>query len=172
MLQNEDTCIIYIFKNLRVKQVLHLPSLEKSMKCKICFQLNSLYMMNHLYPMNENFRAQTELLQIAKGQLNRLTVMDSIVSSTAKFTALYISVQLLLTQILERGLWMNPSSSVTQQTNNFKSHIQELLHDCLKLQYLFVGLSPVERYAVKQFRLKALALNLVYIVKGIVLFIS
>lgn len=87
-------------------------------------------------------------------------------AGTAQFTALYIGAQLLMSQILEKGFWMNPGTLATQQANNLKTNIHNLLEHCLKLQFLFVGLSPVEECAVKIFRLKALALNLVFIVKG------
>lgn len=92
--------------------------------------------------------------------------MDASVAGTSKFLSLYIGAQLLMSQILEKGLWANPSNLATQQSNNLKTNIQQLLQNCLMLQHLFVGLSAVESCAVKQFRLRALALNLVYIVKG------
>lgn len=92
--------------------------------------------------------------------------MDITVSGTAQFTALYIAAQLQMSQILEKGFWANPSTLATQQANNLKTGIHKLLQICLKLQFFFVGLSPVEQCAVRQFRLRALALNLVYIVKG------
>lgn len=98
--------------------------------------------------------------------------MDTTVSGTAQFTALYIAAQLQISQVLEKGFWANPSTLATQQANNLKTSIHNLLQICLKLQYFFVGLSPIEQCAVKQFRLRALALNLVYIVKGKVKFIK
>ncbi|CAH0557840.1 unnamed protein product [Brassicogethes aeneus] len=117
--------------------------------------------------MAENtIRVPTKMLQTAKEHLNRLSEMDSKVAGTAQFTSLYIAAQLQLYQILEKGFWMNPVTLATQQVNNLKTNIQNLLQLCLKLQFFFVGLSPVEECAVKQFRLRALALNLVYIVKG------
>ncbi|XP_018574117.1 integrator complex subunit 4 [Anoplophora glabripennis] len=116
--------------------------------------------------MAENtIRVHTTLLQTAKEHLNRLSEMDSTVAGTAQFTSLYIGAQLHISQILEKGFWANPGTLATQQANNLKTSIQNLLQHCLKLQFFFVGLSPVEQCAVKQFRLRALALNLVYIVK-------
>lgn len=111
-------------------------------------------------------RVHTILLQTAKEHLFRLSEMDSTVAGTAQFTALYIATQLEISQILEKGFWANPVTMATQQVNNLKTSIQNLLQLCLKLQFFFVGLSPVEQCAVKQFRLRALALNLVFIVKG------
>lgn len=117
--------------------------------------------------MAENMtRIHISLLQTAKDHLNRLSDMDSAVSGTAQFTALYIGAQLQILQILDRGFWINPATLATQQLNTLKTNIQNLLEHCLKLQFFFVGLSPAEQCAVKQFRLRALALNLVYIVKG------
>ncbi|XP_050295660.1 integrator complex subunit 4 [Anthonomus grandis grandis] len=117
--------------------------------------------------MTENVtKIRVALLQKAKEQLNRLSDMDSTVSGTAQFTALYIGAQLQILQILDRGSWANPTSLATQQQNTLKTNIQILLEHCLKLQFFFVGLNAEEQCAVKQFRLRALALNLVYIVKG------
>ncbi|XP_048522267.1 integrator complex subunit 4-like [Dendroctonus ponderosae] len=106
------------------------------------------------------------LLEMAKEQLNRLSEIDESVSGTAQFTALYIGAQLQILQILDRGFWVNPATLATQQQNTLKTNIQILLEYCLKLQFFFVGLNAEEQCAVKQFRLRALALNLVYIVKG------
>lgn len=105
-------------------------------------------------------------MQTAKEQLNRLSDMDVAVSGTAQFTALYIGAQLQILQILDKGYWVNPATLATQQQNTLKTNIQILLEYCLKLQFFFVGLNPAEQCAIKQFRLRALALNLVYIVKG------
>ncbi|KAK9869888.1 hypothetical protein WA026_003608 [Henosepilachna vigintioctopunctata] len=117
--------------------------------------------------MTENtFRVHSSLLQTAKEQLNRLSKIDQAVAGTAQFTALYIGAQLIYSQIIEKGFWSNPRTSATQQAHNLKTNIQNLLEHCLKLQFFFVGLSPQDKCAVKQFQLRALALNLVHIVKG------
>ncbi|KAF7284883.1 integrator complex subunit 4 [Rhynchophorus ferrugineus] len=117
--------------------------------------------------MAENMsRVHISLLQTAKEHLISLSDMDSTVSGTAQFTALYIGAQIQILQILDKGFWVNPATLATQQLNNLKTNIHNLLEHCLKLQFFFVGLSPAEQCAVKQFRLRALALNLVYIVKG------
>ncbi|KAF2893883.1 hypothetical protein ILUMI_12289 [Ignelater luminosus] len=122
--------------------------------------------VNGLDSTEASYRVQTTLLQTAKEHLNRLSDMDLTVAGTAQFISLYIGAHLLMSQILEKGLWKNPSTLATQQANNLKTNIQQLLENCLKMQFLFVGLSPVESCSVKQFRLRALALNLIYIVKG------
>ncbi|XP_072398264.1 integrator complex subunit 4 [Diabrotica undecimpunctata] len=122
--------------------------------------------INNLDIAESNVRVQASLLQTAKEHLHRLSEMDATVAGTAQFTALYISAQLEIFQVLEKGFWANPSILATQQSHNLKTSIQNLLQLCLKLQFFFVGLSSVEQCSVKQLRLQALALNLVYIVKG------
>ncbi|XP_022910802.2 integrator complex subunit 4 isoform X2 [Onthophagus taurus] len=111
-------------------------------------------------------KMHTNLLLKAKEHLLRLSEMDQQVSGTAQFTALYIGAQILMLQIFKKGAWMNPTSLATQQSNNLKANIQSLLEHCLKLQHLFVGFSAKELCVIKQFRLRALAINLVHIVKG------
>nr|XP_023015747.1 integrator complex subunit 4 [Leptinotarsa decemlineata] len=122
--------------------------------------------INNLDMAESSVRVHTSLLQTAKEHLHRLSEMDSTVAGTAQFTALYIAAQLEILQLLDKGFWANPGTLATQQANNLKTSIDNLLQLCLKLQFFFVGLSSVEQCAVKQFRLRALALNLVYIVKG------
>ncbi|KAL3280766.1 hypothetical protein HHI36_003998 [Cryptolaemus montrouzieri] len=122
--------------------------------------------INNLDMTESTFRVHTSLLQTAKEHLNRLSRIDQAVAGTAQFTALFIGAQLIYSQIMEKGFWTNPRTLATQQAHNLKTSIQNLLEHCLKLQFFFVGLSPADKCAVKQFHLKALALNLVYIVKG------
>lgn len=117
--------------------------------------------------ISENsYRMQAVLFQTAKEHLKRLSDVDDTVAGTAQFIALYIGGQLLFTQILESGLLSNPGTLATQPSNIVKSQINQLLEHCLKLEHFFVGLSPEERCIIKQFKLKVLGLNLVYIVKG------
>lgn len=113
----------------------------------------------------KTFRVQTSLLQMAKEHLNRLSEMDKTVAGAAKFLSFYIEAQLLMSQILEKGVWLNPTNLATQQANNLKTSIHQLLQNCLMLQQFFVGLSPAESCLVKQFRLRAMAMDLVYFVK-------
>lgn len=107
------------------------------------------------------------MFQAARDHLNRLSEMDATVAGTAQFIALYIGGQKIFAQIMEKGQLVNPSALATQQANILKTHIHQLLEHCLKLQYFFVGLGPAEKCAVKQFKLKVLALNLVYVVRGL-----
>lgn len=103
---------------------------------------------------------------MAREHLNRLSEMDATVAGTAQFIGLFMAGQLLFAKTLEKGQWASSGTLPTQQANILKTHIQQLLENCLKLQHFFVGLGPVERSAVKQFHLKVLGLNLVYVVKG------
>uniref|UniRef100_A0A1Y1KGH3 Integrator complex subunit 4 n=1 Tax=Photinus pyralis TaxID=7054 RepID=A0A1Y1KGH3_PHOPY len=122
--------------------------------------------VNSLNASEVSYRVQTNLLQMAKEHLNRLSEMDSSIAGIAQFTSLYIGAQLLYAQIFEKGLWKNPSTLATQQANILKTNIDQLLENCLKMQYLFVSLAANEQCSIKQFRLRALALNLIFIVKA------
>ncbi|XP_060518566.1 integrator complex subunit 4 [Cylas formicarius] len=149
---------------------LSLPDSSGTVIAKQLSVPESLAFLNNIISnldMAENIsRVHSSLLQNAMEHLNRLSDMDSSVSGTAQFTALYIGAQLQISQILDRGFWVNPATLATQQLNTLKTNIQNLLEYCLKLQFFFVGLSHMEQCAVKQFRLRVLALNLVFIVKG------
>ncbi|XP_067013887.2 integrator complex subunit 4 isoform X2 [Anabrus simplex] len=111
-------------------------------------------------------RLREELLEAAQRDLTRLADIDGSVSGTARFAALYIGSQLLLGKVVSNRMWANPAALATQQGNVIRNSIAQLLQNCLKLQYLFIGLQEEELAAVRQFKLKALALQLVYIVRG------
>lgn len=113
-----------------------------------------------------NPRIREELLEAAQRDLTRLATIDSAVAGSAQFSALYIGSQLLMGKLLSNKLWANPSTLATQQGSIIRNSITQLLQHCLKLQHLFVGLKEVDLAAVKQFKLKALALQLVYIVRA------
>lgn len=113
-----------------------------------------------------NPRIREELLAAAQRDLTRLATIDSAVAGAAQFSALYIGSQLLMGKLLSNKLWANPSTLATQQGSIIRNSITQLLQHCLKLQHLFVGLKEVDLTAVKQFKLKSLALQLVYIVRA------
>jgi len=113
-----------------------------------------------------NPRIREELLEASQRDLTRLATIDSAVAGAAQFSALYIGSQLLMGKLLSNKLWANPSTLATQQGSIIRNSITQLLQHCLKLQHLFVGLKEVDLAAVKQFKLKALALQLVYIVRA------
>ncbi|XP_056644986.1 integrator complex subunit 4 [Diorhabda sublineata] len=124
------------------------------------------FLNNVINNLDISDKVHGSLLQTAKDHLNRLSEMDGGVAGAAQFTSLYISAQLEIHKILEKGFWANPSTLATQQSHNLRTGIENLLQLCLKLQFFFVGLTAVEQCSVKQVRLRALALNLVYVVKG------
>ncbi|XP_045472488.1 integrator complex subunit 4 [Harmonia axyridis] len=112
------------------------------------------------------FSVYCAILQTARDHLNRLSLIDSGVAGTAQFTSYFIGAQLIYFRIMENGYWANPTSLASHQAHNLTTNIQNLLEHCLKLQFFFVGLSAEDKCAVKQLHMKALALNLIYIVKG------
>nr|CAD7395237.1 unnamed protein product [Timema cristinae] len=107
-----------------------------------------------------------ELMEACRHDLSRLATIDRAIPGALQFSALYISSQLLMIDILSNKLWSNPSALASQQGNVVKNCISQLLSQCLKLQHLYVGLNTEDLSCVKQFKLKALALQLVYIVRG------
>lgn len=108
-----------------------------------------------------NTRVRVYLLQCAEEDLSRLSKIDSQVSGCAQLIALYINSLLLLYRIIEYKLWYSSSS-----TSLIKQNIVQLLQNSLKLEYLFVGLTDADQALIKQFKVKALALQLVYIVRA------
>ncbi|XP_034232413.1 integrator complex subunit 4 isoform X1 [Thrips palmi] len=132
-------------------------------------ETNTSQFMEQIFSQLEaapNTTLRAELMEAAQRDLSRLATIDSAVSGAAEFTALFIGSQLLMEQVLSNRLWSNPASLATQQGNIIRTTITTLLQNCLKLQHMFMGLGSVELAAVKQFKLKALALQLVYIVTG------
>lgn len=61
-------------------------------------------------------------------------------------------------------MWMQLSQNSFNEP--LKQQIRSFLQLCLKMQYSFSGLSPQEFAVVLQLKLRALAFQLVYIVKG------
>lgn len=108
-----------------------------------------------------NAHVHIELLRAAEKSLTTLAAKDESVSGAAQFVGLYITSQLLMNKVLEDKLWY----SNTVKGNNIKTSISLLLQNCLKLQHLFSGLKQSDMAIVKQFKLKILALQLVYVVK-------
>uniref|UniRef100_A0A1B6E309 Integrator complex subunit 4 n=1 Tax=Clastoptera arizonana TaxID=38151 RepID=A0A1B6E309_9HEMI len=112
-----------------------------------------------------NINVLTELLVAAEKDLTRLASIDSAVSGAAQFTALFISSQLLMTNILANSVWC--SNATTKLQGNFvKNSIQQLLQHCLKMQYLFTGRKVSDVGVIKQFKLKTLALQFIHLVRS------
>ncbi|XP_075235890.1 integrator complex subunit 4 [Lycorma delicatula] len=110
-------------------------------------------------------RVRTVLLEAAERDLSRLSEIDETVAGLANFVSLYIASQLQLGKLLSDSLCYS-NNTTTLQANLVKNSIAHLLQLCLKLQYLFSGLSVKDLAAVKQLKLKTLALQLVYIVRA------
>ncbi|KAI5745495.1 hypothetical protein M8J76_011490 [Diaphorina citri] len=108
-----------------------------------------------------NTRVRVYLLQCAEEDLNRLSKIDSQVSGCAQLITLYINSVLLFHKIIEYKLWYSSSSP-----SLIKQNIVQLLQNTLKLEYLFVGLTDVDLALIKQFKVKTLALQLVYVVRA------
>lgn len=112
----------------------------------------------------ENSRVLFSLLEVAEKDLARLSQIDTEVAGTAKFNSLFIKSQLLYASIVNNRLWH--SNLGVEQHNLIKNSIGKLLKITMKMQYLFTGLNSAELAAIKQFKLRALGLLLVHLVKS------
>ncbi|KAL1140378.1 hypothetical protein AAG570_000310 [Ranatra chinensis] len=113
----------------------------------------------------KSVRAREQVIASVMPQLALLAQSDQAVAGASQFATLFISGQQLLGNLLRPDrLWCS-NAATTVQSNAIKNSIAQLLTLSLKLQYLFVGLKKRELAAVKQFKIKALALHLVYIVR-------
>lgn len=106
------------------------------------------------------------LKETAIMDLQKLAEIEPVLSAAAQFASMYIQCQLLFSQVLSNKNWCNPSLLVLQQGNAVKNAVEQILQLSFRLSHMFTGLSPTEIVAVKQMRLKAFALQLVYIVRG------
>ncbi|ODM99768.1 Integrator complex subunit 4 [Orchesella cincta] len=113
---------------------------------------------------NLNSEMKTRLCKLILKDLKRLSEVDQEISAIAKFSSLYIKAQLVYTNCLSSSAWIQ----LTQNTQNepLRLQIQSFMQLCLKMQYGFTGLSPKEYGIVMQLKLRALAFQLVYIVRG------
>lgn len=82
--------------------------------------------------MSASNRVKITLLETARTHLNRLAEMDAAVAGAAQFTALFISGQLLMAQILEHEVWASSVTLASQQAQMLRNNIQQLLQNCLK----------------------------------------
>ncbi|XP_049803533.1 integrator complex subunit 4 [Schistocerca nitens] len=110
-------------------------------------------------------RVRAELLAAAQRDLARLAEVGGAAGDAARMSALHVNCQVMLARVLESRLWASPGALASQQGAAVRTNITQLLHDCLRLQYLFIGVSEDDLALVKQLKLKALALQLVYIVR-------
>ncbi|CAH1723711.1 integrator complex subunit 4 [Aphis gossypii] len=124
-------------------------------------------LINQVSVVKGSTKVKISLLETFYHNLIRLAQLDQSVNGTAELSALYMHSQLLLNKVLNNNNKTFYSNAVsTHQANNVRTNISQLLQNTLKMQYLFVGLSVQELASIKQFKLKVIALLLVYIVNA------
>lgn len=144
-------------------------------------------LINQVSTVKGSTKVKISLLETFYHNLIRLAQLDQSVNGTAELSALYMHSQLLLNKVLNNNNKTFYSNAVsTHQANNVRTNISQLLQNTLKyvillsinfmnkfnsrfffrMQYLFVGLSVQELASIKQFKLKVIALLLVYIVNA------
>ncbi|KAF4521167.1 hypothetical protein B566_EDAN011617 [Ephemera danica] len=116
--------------------------------------------------MAQTPRLRAELLNSAQTALARLADMDECLSGAAHFTSRFIKCHMLLNKMLSNKVWASPSALASHEGICIKSGITELLQICLRLQHVFVGHNDCVTNAVRQLKLRALALQLLYTVHG------
>lgn len=143
-------------------------------------------LINQVSIVKGSTKVKINLLETFYHNLIRLAQLDQSVNGTAELSALYMHSQLLLNKVLNNNNKTFYSNAVsTHQANNVRTNISQLLQNTLKyvelfqlitrvclilkyfrMQYLFVGLNVQELASIKQFKLKVIALLLVYIVNA------
>lgn len=105
-------------------------------------------------------------LETAIKDLQRLSEIEPQLTAAADCASLYIQCQLLLAKILSNKSWLNFSAASPLQSNTLKSLLEQLLQQTFSLNHQFLGLKKQEVAALRQLRLRALALQLVVVIKG------
>ncbi|XP_065337471.1 integrator complex subunit 4 [Cloeon dipterum] len=113
-----------------------------------------------------NVKMRAELLQTAHETLARIAEMDEGLSGAFHFMSMLIKAHQLLNKILANKLWAHPHALGSEDGKIVKVQISELLQTCLRLQHVFVGHSGATLSSVRQIKLRALALQLVFTVRG------
>lgn len=90
--------------------------------------------------------------------LLKLSALDPTMSAAAQFAALYTRCSLLLTRLLNCPGWLHLESS--------GNNVQQLVALTFRLVHAFTGLSAQDTTCARGIRLRALALQLVYVVNG------
>lgn len=90
--------------------------------------------------------------------LLKLAALDPTMSAAAQFAALYTRCTLLLTRLLNCPNWLQLESS--------GNNVQQLVTLTFRLVHAFTGLSAQDATCARGIRLRALALQLVYVVNG------
>lgn len=105
-------------------------------------------------------------LETSIRDLQRLAEIEPQLTAAATCASLYIRCQLLLAKILSNKSWLNLSAASPLQSNAVKSLLEQLLQQTFVLQRQFLGLQAGEEGALRQLRLRALALQLVVVIRG------
>lgn len=106
------------------------------------------------------------LFNTAVSDLQRLSEIDPSSTAAANCASLYIRCQSLFAKLLHNKSWFNPSSLALQLGHTVKNAVKQILRMSFQLGHTFSGLSHAEMGLIHQIRLRALALQLVYIVCG------
>ena len=102
-------------------------------------------------------------LEQCRRDLDRLAQIDSALSARAQFASAYIHCQLLLAQVTGDASWRGGSAAGPARLQTSADTLTSLT---LRLQHQFGGLAAEEAAAVRQLRVRLLALRLVLLVRG------
>ncbi|KAF2364489.1 Armadillo-type fold [Trinorchestia longiramus] len=107
---------------------------------------------------NSSTQLRLTLYQSVHSDFIKLAALDPTMSAAAQFAALYTRCTQLLTRVLSCAGWLQQEWS--------GSTVQQLVTLTFRLVHAFSGLGPGDRACVRGMRLRALALQLVYVVNG------
>lgn len=113
-----------------------------------------------------NVTIRMSILETAIGDLKRLSEIEPALSAVAKCISLYVQCQLLFLKVLSNRNWINPSVLSPIQSCTLKSVLEKLLQLTFGLTHQFLGLKPEEIAGFKQLRLRALAVQLVVVIRS------
>ncbi|XP_077516284.1 integrator complex subunit 4 [Amblyomma americanum] len=105
-------------------------------------------------------------LETSVRDLERLAEIEPQLTAAASCASLYIRCQLLFAKILSNKSWLNLSAASPLQGCALRSLLEQLLQQTFVLQRQFLGLRPAEEGYLRQLRLRALALQLVVVIRG------
>ncbi|KAL1427781.1 hypothetical protein MTO96_003125 [Rhipicephalus appendiculatus] len=105
-------------------------------------------------------------LETSIRDLQRLAEIEPQLTAAASCASLYLRCQLLFAKILSNKSWLNLSAASPLQSSTLKSLLEQLLQQTFVLQHQFLGLERAEEGALRQLRLRALALQLVVVIRG------
>ncbi|XP_075535942.1 integrator complex subunit 4 [Dermacentor variabilis] len=105
-------------------------------------------------------------LETSIRDLQRLAEIEPQLTAAASCASLYLRCQLLFAKILSNKSWLNLSAASPLQSCALKSLLEQLLQQTFVLQHQFLGLERAEEGSLRQLRLRALALQLVVVIRG------